>query len=185
LYKKNNNDTINNNDINNNKTNYIFNDTKDAVHIFTKKDRVIKSQDIDGENIYWKFNSPFISIKFDDFIPTKKKNLRIITHNPYRFFTFTFFSMGIMIFFLFRLIKIMNMRIFQDQEDEQIGGNNIGYERRALNRNNLYVVDNYENINRFRGENHVNVNLDENQGYQIPRDDSESLSNSNSNSNSP
>ena len=185
LYKKNNNDTITYSDINNNKTNYIFNDINDAVHIFTKKDRMIKSQDIDGENIYWKFNSPFINIKFKDFIPTKKKNLRIIAHNPYRFFTFTFFSMGIMIFFLFRLIKVMNMRIFQDQEDEQIGGNNLGYERRALNRNNLYVVDNYENINRFRGENHVNVNLEENQGYQIPRDDSESLSNSNSNSNSP
>ena len=155
------------------------------MHILTKKDRMIKSQDIDGENIYWKFNSPFICIKFNDFIASKKKNLRIISHNPYRFFTFTFFSMVIMIFFLFRLIKLMNMRIFQEQEDEQIGGNNLGNERRALNRTNLYVVDNYENINRFRGENRVNNNLEENQGYQIPREDSESFSNSNSNSDSP
>ena len=186
LYKKNNNNTIINNDINiNNKTVYKFNDTNDVVHILTKKDRMIKSQDIDGENIYWKFNSPFICIKFNDFIASKKKNLRIISHNPYRFFTFTFFSMGIMIFFLFRLIKLMNMRIFQEQEDEQIGGNNLGNERRALNRRNLYVVDNYENINRFRGENRVNNNLEENQGYQIPREDSESFSNSNSNSDSP
>ena len=186
LYKKNNNNTIINNDNNtNNKTVYKFNDTNDVVHILTKKDRMIKSQDIDGENIYWKFNSPFICIKFNDFIASKKKNLRIISHNPYRFFTFTFFSMGIMIFFLFRLIKLMNMRIFQEQEDEQIVGNNLGNERRALNRRNLYVVDNYENINRFRGENRVNNNLEENQGYQIPREDSESFSNSNSNSDSP
>ena len=184
LFKKNNNNTIINKD-SNNKTYYVFNDTNDVVHILTKKDRMIKSQDIDGENIYWKFNSPFIRIKFNDFIPSKKKNLRIISHNPYRFFTVTFFSMGIMIFFLFRLIKVMNMRIFQDQEEEQIAGNNLGNERRALNRRNLYVVDNYENINRFRGENQVNNNLEENQGYQIPREDSESFSNSNSNSDSP
>ena len=185
LFKKNSNNNTNNNINTNNKTFYIFNDTNDAVHIFTKKDRMIKSQDIDGENIYWKFNSPFICIKFNDFIASKKKNLRIISHNPYRFFTFTFFSMGIMIFFLFRLIKLMNMRIFQEQEDEQISENNLGNERRALNRRNLYVVDNYENINRFRGENRVNDNLEENQGYQIPREDSESFSNSNSNSDSP
>ena len=62
--------------------------------------------------------------------------------------------------------------------------NNWVNERRALNRNNLYAVDNYENFNRFRGDNHinVNVNLEENRGYQIPRDDSESFSNSNSDS---
>ena len=166
--------TSNNNNTNNN----------EFIRIFTKKDRLIKSQDIDGENIYWKFNSPFISVKFDDFIRSKKKNLIIINHYPYRFFTFTFFSMGIMIFFLFRLIKIMNMRIFQDQDDEQGNNRGIGNERRALNRNNnnLFVVDNYENVNRFRGEHHINVNLEENHGYQIPREDSESYSNSNSDS---
>ena len=183
IEKRNNNYSYNNtNNINNNESNYIFNDTNDAIHILTKKDRMIKSQDIEGKNICWKFNSPFLVIKFNDFYPSKKKNLRIISHNPYRFFTFTFFSMGIMIFFLFRLIKIMNMRIFQDQEEVQNSGNNIGNERRALNRNNIFSVDNYENINRFRGENHINVNLEENNGYQIPREDSESYSNSNSDS---
>ena len=180
--------TIMNNNINlssiNNSNSYIFNDSSDVIHLFTKKDRTVKSQDIEGKDIFWKFNSPFLSININDFIPSKKKNLRIITHNPYRFFTFTFFSMGIMIFFLFRLIKIMNMRIFQDQEEPN-AVNNWVYERRALNRNNIYPVDNYENFNRFRGENHVNVNLEENRGYQIPREDSESFSNSNSNSDSP
>ena len=49
------------------------------------------------------------------------------------------------------------------------------------------MVDNYENINRFRGDNHINVNanLEDNRGYQIARDDSESISNSNSNPGSP
>ena len=79
------------------------------------------------------------------------------------------------------------MRIFQDQEEDPNAVNHWANERRALNRNNLYAVDNYENFNRFRGENHinVNVNLEENRGYQIPRDDSESFSNSNSNPDSP
>ena len=158
-----------------------LNNSNDIIYLFTKKDRSIKSQDLEGKDIFWKFNSPFLSININDFTPSTRKNLRIITHNPYRFFTFTFFSMGIMIFFLFRLIKIMNMRIFQDQEEDPNVVNHWVNERRALNRNNLYAVDNYENFNRFRGDNHinVNVNLEENRGYQIPRDDSESFSNSN------
>ena len=164
-----------------------INSSNAVIYLFTKKERTIKSQDIESKDIFRKFNSPFLSINANDFIPSTKKNLRIITHNPYRFFTFTFFSMGIMIFFLFRLIKIMNMRIFQDQEEDPNAVNHWANERRALNRNNLYAVDNYENFNRFRGENHinVNVNLEENRGYQIPRDDSESFSNSNSNPDSP
>ena len=168
-----------------NDTNYLnSSNSSNIIYLFTKKDRTIKSQDIEGNDIFWKFNSPCLSININDFFPSSKQSLRIITHNPYRFFIFTFFSMGIMIFFLFRLIKIMNMRIFQDQEEESHVVNNWVNERRALNRNNLYAVDNYENFNRFRGENHinVNVNLEENRGYQIPRDDSESFSNSNSDS---
>ena len=166
---------------------YNLNNSSEVLYLYTKKDRTIKSQDLEGKDIFWKFNSPFLSVNINDFVPSKKKNLRIISHNPYRFFTFTFFSMGIMIFFLFRLIKIMNMRIFQDQEEDPNHVNNWVNERRALNRNNLYRVDNYENFNRFRGENNinVNVNLEENRGYQIPREDSESFSNSNSNSDSP
>ena len=76
----------------------------------------------------------------------------------------------------------MNMRIFQDLD--AIGGDNNNYlnERRALNRNHAYRVTYDENINRFRGDN--NFNLEENNGYQIPGNDNESLSNSNSNSNS-
>ena len=67
------------------------------------------------------------------------------------------------------------MRIFQDQEEDPNAVNHWTNERRALNRNNLYAVDNYE----------INVNLEENKGYQIPKDDSESFSNSNSNPDSP
>ena len=182
----NNNSNITTSHINNSNL-YNLNNSSEVLYLYTKKDRTIKSQDLEGKDIFWKFNSPFLSVNINDFVPSKKKNLRIISHNPYRFFTFTFFSMGIMIFFLFRLIKIMNMRIFQDQEEDPNHVNNWVNERRALNRNNLYRVDNYENFNRFRGENNinVNVNLEENRGYQIPREDSESFSNSNSNSDSP
>ena len=186
LDKKYNKSIVNKNNISHiNDTNYINSiNSSDVIILYTKKDRTIKSQDIDGKDIFWKFNSPILSVNINDFIPSEKKNSIIITHNPYRFFTFTFFSMGIMICFLFRLIKIMNMRIFQDQDEDPHAINNWVNERRSLNRNNLYAVDNYENINRFRGENNinVNVNLDENRGYQIPRDDSESISNSNSDS---
>ena len=182
----NNNSNITTSHINNSNL-YNLNNSSEVLYLYTKKDRTIKSQDLEGKDIFWKFNSPFLSVNINDFVPSKKKNLRIISHNPYRFFTFTFFSMGIMIFFLFRLIKIMNMRIFQDQEEDPNHVNNWVNERRALNRNNLYRVDNYENFNRFRGDNNinVNVNLEENRGYQIPREDSESFSNSNSNSDSP
>ena len=182
----NNNSNITTSHINNSNL-YNLNNSSEVLYLYTKKDRTIKSQDLEGKDFFWKFNSPFLSVNINDFVPSKKKNLRIISHNPYRFFTFTFFSMGIMIFFLFRLIKIMNMRIFQDQEEDPNHVNNWVNERRALNRNNLYRVDNYENFNRFRGENNinVNVNLEENRGYQIPREDSESFSNSNSNSDSP
>ena len=177
------------NDKNINSTNNIkkenetfFSDKNEIIRIFTKKERLIKSYDIEGEKIIWNFNSPNLSVNFKNFTPSQKKNLRLITHNPYRFFTFTFFSMGIMIFFLFRIVKLMNMRIFQDLD--AIGGDNNNYlnERRALNRNHAYRVNYYENINRFRGDN--NFNLEENNGYQIPGNDNESLSNSNSNSNS-
>ena len=71
------------------------------------------------------------------------------------------------------------MRIFQEPEEDNNDINHWANERRNLNRNNIYVVDNYENINRFRGDNHININanLEDNRGYQIARDDSESNSN--------
>ena len=179
--KKNNRNIIrNNNSTSLNNTNYLnVNNSNYFVYLFTKKDRMIKSQDIEGNDIFWKFNSPFICINISDFFPSSKKYFRTVTRNPYRFFTYTFFSLGIMIFFIFRLIKIMNMRIFQEPEEDNNDINHWANERRNLNRNNIYVVDNYENINRFRGDNHININanLEDNRGYQIARDDSESNSN--------
>ena len=179
--KKNNRNIIrNNNSSSLNNTNYLnVNNSNYFVYLFTKKDRMIKSQDIEGNDIFWKFNSPFICINISDFFPSSKKYFRTVTRNPYRFFTYTFFSLGIMIFFIFRLIKIMNMRIFQEPEEDNNDINHWANERRNLNRNNIYVVDNYENINRFRGDNHININanLEDNRGYQIARDDSESNSN--------
>ena len=69
-----------------NDTSYLnINNTNDIIYLFTKKERTIKSQDIEGKDIIWKFNSPFLSINANDFIPSTKKNLRIITRNPYRF----------------------------------------------------------------------------------------------------
>ena len=40
------------------------------------------------------------------------------------------------------------MRIFQDQEEDPNAVNHWANEKRSLNRNNLYAVDNYEiNLN--------------------------------------
>ena len=70
------------------------------------------------------------------------RDLIIIKDNPFRFFTYMIFSTSIMIFFICRILKLMNLRNLQDFD-------NPGNERRALNynRNNalrdLNVVNNH------------------------------------------
>ena len=163
IYNKNINNNTNNNITNNNNT-FNKNETNYLIMLYTKKERIIKSENIDGEIIEWKFNNPNITIKFDDFKEMKNSQLIIIKDNPFRFFTYMIFSTSIMIFFICRILKLMNLRNLQDFD-------NPGNERRALNynRNNalrdLNIVNNFENLNQFQN---TNINI-----YQIQRDDNE------------
>ena len=126
---------------------------------------------MDGEIIEWKFNNPNITIKFDDFKEMKNR-LIIIKENPFRFLTYMIFSSSIMFFFICRIIKLLNLRNFEDFDV-----NNQVNERRALNhsRNNInndivdmHAVNNFENLNQFQNQNNLNIN-----SYQIARDESE------------
>ena len=57
-----NNNNNTNNSENNNNTN--INETSDLIKLYTKKGRIIKSENLNGEIIEWKFNAPSIIIKF-------------------------------------------------------------------------------------------------------------------------
>jgi hypothetical protein len=160
-----NNNSINNKSINPNESNYL-------IKFYTKKERIIKSENMDGEIIEWKFNNPNITIKIDDFKEMKNSQLIIIKENPFRFLTYMIFSSSIMFFFICRIIKLLNLRNFED-----LDMNNQVNERRALNnsRNNInndmvdmHAVNNFENINQFQNQNNLNIN-----SYQMARDDSE------------
>ena len=159
-----NNNSIKNKSINPNESNYL-------IKFYTKEERIIKSENIDGEIIEWKFNNPNITIKFDDFKEMKNR-LIIIKENPFRFLTYMIFSSSIMFFFICRIIKLLNLRNFED-----LDMNNQVNERRALNnsRNNInndivdmHAVNNFENLNQFQNQNNLNIN-----SYQIARDESE------------
>ena len=160
-----NNNSIKNKSINPNESNYL-------IKFYTKEERIIKSENIDGEIIEWKFNNPNITIKFDDFKEMKNSQLIIIKENPFKFLTYMIFSSSIMFFFICRIIKLLNLRNFEDFDV-----NNQVNERRALNhsRNNInndivdmHAVNNFENLNQFQNQNNLNIN-----SYQIARDESE------------
>ena len=167
-------ENIQNNNIFNDKKkkNTNENETNELIKLYTKKKRIIKSENLNGEIIEWKFNSPSIIIKFEDFDKTKTSQLIEIKNNPFRFLTYIICSASIMIFFICRIIKILNLRAINNMPM-----NSVNNERRELNGNRNGNVVNYEDINQFRRQNNSINNQPNNHNnhnaYQIARDDSE------------
>ena len=175
-------------DINNkNRTsiNKKYNENNEIIKIYTKKERMIKSEKENGEIINWKFNSPSIGIKIKDFIESKnaKNNYDLNRINIYKLSIIVICATLLLIFFIYRMIKTINGRPFNELlmesriNDNVVNNNNIDVN---MGMNNEQIVNNLENAN--QNENISNENIIP---IQIPRDENEAHSNINSNSNSP
>ena len=132
------------------------NETDDLIKLYTKRERLIKSEKINGEIIEWKFNDPSITIKIGDFIKTKSHKLILIKNFTFRFLSYLTTSIAIMIFFICRIVLILNAR----ENNNNHYNNRQVNEGRALNRNynmnDRHIVHNYENQNQFQ-------NIDDNE----------------------
>ena len=179
--------------INKNKKRFLeIDNTKKAnnyeiIKIYTKNERIIKSEKANGEIINWKFNNPSISIKIEDFIETKdnkmiNKNIRKL--NIYKLLILVICVIFLMTFFVFRIIKAINGRNFHELLMDNINGNRINESNNNLDinmsMNNEQIVNNLENA----GQNQ-NINNELVAPVQIAKDENETHSNSNSNSDSP
>lgn len=156
--------------------NSSINETEDLIWLFTKKKRIIKSEDINGNIMEWKFNDPNIVIKINDFKESKGVQLRIVNQNPYRLLSIMICSTFIIMFFLLRIVKTLNVRNFQElvaNGRREINGNNNSM---SLEMQNEQAVNNFENASQLE----IRNNEHQNNAYQISRDESESYSNSDS-----
>jgi len=156
--------------------NSSINETEDLIWLYTKKKRIIKSEDINGNIIEWKFNDPNIAIKINDFKESRGVQLRIVSQNPYRFLSIMICSTFIIMFFLLRIVKTLNVRNFQElvmNSRREINGNNNPMN---LEMQNEQAVNNFENISQLE----IRNNEQQINAYQISRDESESYSNSDS-----
>jgi hypothetical protein len=156
--------------------NTSINETEDLIWLYTKKKRIIKSEDINGNIIEWKFNDPNIAIKINDFKESKGVQLRIVSQNPYRLLIIMICSTFIIMFFLLRIVKTLNVRNFQElvaNGRREINGNNNSMN---LEMQNEQTVNNFENASQLE----IRNNEQQANAYQISRDESESYSNSDS-----
>ena len=153
--------------------NSSINETEDLIWLYTKKKRIIKSEDINGNIIEWKFNDPSIAIKINDFKESKGVQLRIVNQNPYRLLSIMICSTFIIMFFLLRIVKTLNVRNFQEL---------VANGRREINGNNSLEMQNEQAVNNFENASQLEIRNNEQQinAYQMSRDESESYSNSDS-----
>jgi hypothetical protein len=155
------------------------NETNDLIKLYTKKERIIKSENINNEIMEWKFNNPSIIIKIDDFIEDKRTLLIIIRQNPFKFLSYMIFSSFIIIFCIYSILRLRFMglnSIIGIISRNSLYGNNDS--RNYNNPRRLDIaygdnVSNYENENQFQQINYRNLRY-QNHQYQIDRDDSES-----------
>jgi hypothetical protein len=167
--------------------NSIINDNKNKtfIKIYTKKERIIKSERINGNIIEWKFNSPEIGVKIGDFIEKKNNNNLGNTKklNPYKILTIIICVTFLMMFFLYRMTKTVNGRAFHELLMDSINGSRVLNENNNneinIGMNNERIVNNLENAEQNDNRNNIQI-----PSVQIPREDSEA-SNHNSNSDSP
>ena len=85
------------------------NETSNLINLFTKNERLIKSENINGEIIVWKFNDASITIKIEEFKETKNSQFIVVRQNPFKFLTYMILSALIMVFFICRIIKLMRL----------------------------------------------------------------------------
>ena len=155
--------------------NNATNNNNEIIKIYTKKDRIIKSETINGEIIEWKFNNPTISIAINNFAENKNINY----NNNKKTISYTILiaiicSAFLMIFIILRIIKKLRRRPSHDLlVDSRNNDMNMGI-------NNQQIVNNLENANQ-----NENINTEQILPVKIPRDDNEEKNNSNSNSDSP
>jgi hypothetical protein len=168
---------------NDNNTNNNNNTDNEFIKIYTKKERLVKSEAYNGEIIEWKFNDPTVNIKIEDFIEKKnsilnKENIRALM-NPYKIIIIVICFTFILLFIICRIIKKLRGRPFHALLVESMNRNN-NIDNAGFGMNNEQIVNNLENA----GQNQ-NSNNDQVIPVQIPREDTEHHSNSNSNSDSP
>ena len=165
--------------------NVIDNMNDNFIKIYTKNERIIKSERINGEIIEWKFNTPEIGIKIGDFIEKKNSNILGNTKrmNPYKILTIIICVTFLMMFFIYRMIKTVNGRAFHELLMDSINGSRVLNENNNneinIGMNNERIVNNLENAEQNDNRNNIQI-----PSVQIPREDSEA-SNNNSNSDSP
>ena len=168
-----------NNTANNNISNYNNtknNLTNDLIELYTKKERIIKSENANGEIIEWKFNNPSIIIKIDEFKQYKNNQYIIIRESPFQFILYIFSSFTIMVFFVYTIFRFLGLERLMDSfyrsTTDHLNNNNNNHMR--LDLSNGHIIQNYENENQFQNRNNENMNnLNLSQQYQIARDDSE------------
>ena len=165
-----NNNTYNYNNTNNNLTN-------DIIELYTKKERIIKSENMNGEIIEWKFNNPSITIKIEDFRQYKNNQFIIIREGPFQFILYIFSSFTIMIFFIYTIFRFLGLHrlieSFYHSPTDNLNNNNNNNHMR-LDLSNGHIIQNYENENQFQNRNNEYMhNLNQSQQYQMARDDSE------------
>ena len=147
-------------------------ENESLVTLYTKKERIIKSEKKNGEQIEWKFNNPSIYIKMEDFKEIRNNSFTVIRENPFKLLCYMIISTSLIIFFIFRTIRIMSFENFQDLDINPINGR-IGLFRN--NNNNIQNVNNFENINQFQNNNEqMNLFNNYNNNDQADRDDDES-----------
>ena len=148
----------------------------EVMKIYTKDNKKIKSEKVNGEIIEWKFNSPCIEIKVKDL---KSLNRDIFANlnfykNSYKVMLFIIFFFIIIIIIIFTVIKQVNRRnINRLLNNGSLYNNDINF-----GVNNERVVNNLEHVNQ-------NNNLRNNENIpsiQIPREENENPSNSNTGS---
>ena len=172
-------------DLNNNNKTISHNNGSEIIKIYTKNDRIVKSETYNGEIMQWKFNNPVVNIYTGDFGENKNvsfKNERKI--NPYKIIIILICATFLMIFIIYRILKVINARPFHEALVESVNdrsnennNNNISFN---MGFNNEQVVNNLENANQ-----NDNINNEPIQPVQIPRDENESHSNTNSHSEIP
>ena len=153
------------------------NEANDLIKLYTKKERIIKSENINNEIIEWKFNNPSITIKIDDFIEDKRTGLIIIRQNPFKFLSYMIFTSFMIIFCIYTVLRLLSLNsIIGILSRNSVYGNNDGGNYNNPRRLDIGYgdnVNNYENENQFQHRNYRNLRY-QNHQYQIDRDDSES-----------
>ena len=146
----------------NNNSYFYENETVDFIRLYTEKERIIKSENINGEIIEWKFNNPSIIIKFKEFNETRNNNkIIIIKQYPFKFLSYMIISTLTMNFFIFRIIKLMNFDQFQDMfmnKTNDIRAFNINNNDNIRQKN----VINFENLKHLRNNSNEQIDREDN-----------------------